>query len=80
MTDTTILDHINAGRYPRDDNGRPLVPMRNRRTAVIYAADAPGDYCIAGSDGESVETWRADGVYIDGGGNSLDLMPPKVPT
>lgn len=74
----TVLDDINAGRYPRDDEGRPLVPMRNKQTAVIYAVDAPGDYPIAGTDGESVETWRADGVYIDGGEGSLDLMPAKI--
>lgn len=43
-----IKEHIEAGHYPKDDQGRALVPTRRGEIVTVYATDHPGGYPIAG--------------------------------
>jgi hypothetical protein len=77
----TILGHIEAGHYPKDEKGRALVPMKNGRTALIYATDHAGLFSIVGScvdrlNGRMSWYWRVDGTSGGLPNASHDLMPP----
>jgi hypothetical protein len=82
-----IKEHIEAGHYPVDGKGRPLVPMRNGAEATIYALDYEGFYCLAGkyfiADRRPLlATWGKNGNAGCSGESSNDLLPPpprKVP-
>jgi hypothetical protein len=74
-----ILDHINAGHYPRDEKGRALVPTRRGETATIYATDHPGRYPLAGRINDMCmqpATWTAEGDNKGWGCQPHDLLPP----
>lgn len=82
-----IKEHIDAGHFPADKNGRALVPLLNGATAIIYMTDYDHpdfpEWCIVGRViGHEVmepKCWRADGGYHTGaaqGSWPLDLMPP----
>lgn len=78
----TIKEHIDAGHYPKDAKGRPLVPMRDGRMATILATDLGQDR-IWGAWDNGIINWRADGENWGPYDNSrearliaTDLMPP----
>lgn len=78
-----IKKHIKAGRYPKDDQGRALVPMSNGDTFVVCATDKPriGDrhYCIIGWAGNGVlNCFDADGWNESDGRALLPPQPRKV--
>lgn len=78
-----ILDYISEGEYPEDDRGRPLVPMKDGRTAVIAATDRPDKHCPiigwAKPNGE-LQSWQADGtcMYTDTDMHQGSLLPPAL--
>lgn len=81
-----IKEHIEAGHYERDEKGRALVPMRNGRTATIYATDyathQDDEFPLLAGYGREPDRWRADGCYYGGHPSDRDLLPPpprKVP-
>lgn len=83
---TTIREHIEAGRYKRDDKGRALVPVVGNLVATICATDAPGDRPIIGFirgphnathlDSCPLIAWHEDGVHARPAGAWTDLLPP----
>lgn len=65
-----IKEHIEAGHYPKDEKGRPLVPTRDGDTVIVCATDRPGacpivGYAMGGSD-------NGFAYYAD----SSRLLPP----
>lgn len=43
-----IKQMIDAGMYPKDDKGRPLVPMKNGKVLIVLATDKKGQFPIVG--------------------------------
>lgn len=77
-----IREHIEAGRYPKDEKGRALVPTRKGGTATILSTDL-GLYIVAYYDG-AARDWRPDGEHwglFDNCRDELlrlyDLLPPS---
>jgi hypothetical protein len=82
-----IKEHIEAGHYPKDENGHYIVPLRNGGLAWIYST-AHGRlndrWPIAGSvcnedcvNGSELRCWAADGsLLLSGSITESDLMPP----
>lgn len=72
-----IKEHIEAGHYPKDKNGRALVPMRCEKLVAIYATDFDHEYPIAGTTGTALESWTAAGINRgDRRQSAFDLLPP----
>lgn len=77
-----IKEHIEAGHYEKDENGRAVLLMRNGKTAYIYTTKHGGK--IAGAtrndlyeNGLMLCSWSNDGRDCSGNGHEYDLMPPK---
>src|SRR5688572_5559554 len=67
---STIRELIDAGRYPKDAAGRPVVPLRMGAFATITSTTLDGPKCIGGVLGQDDQptAWRADGRwYTDDG-------------
>lgn len=81
----TILDRIQAGQYPTDKKGRPLVPVSQHGptgkigwTATIVATDAPEG--IVGFGPNSTCCWTEKGIFFKPGAayyTDGDLLPPR---
>lgn len=78
-----IKEHIEAGHYPVDDKGRPLVPLRNGDMATIYTTEHSPGYPIVGGyfsgrSNTSVISWSEDGEHLVSHNqpSSVDILPP----
>lgn len=76
-----IKEHIEAGHYPTDGNGRALVPTgESAWEAVIAATDAPGEWVLMGwvrrkgCNDASQASWFANGMA--GSRAAITLLPP----
>jgi hypothetical protein len=81
-----IKEHIEAGYYPRDENGHYVVPMRNGDIAWVYTTKhgrTDDSWPIAGAiadavslNGSGLLCWMSDGSIVSKGASRNDLMPP----
>lgn len=63
-----IKEHIEAGHYPVDDKGRPVVRSSAGGTLTVASIDKPGPYPIVG--------WYRSGALASYAADSLDLCQP----
>jgi len=77
-----ILQHIEAGHYPKDEKDRAIVPMRSGGRATILATDRDA---FSGPDREpiigmvengSVFSWWECGEHSRRMPSDCDLLPP----